>query len=304
MSPSDSAYLAIQEDFQESVSSRKPSGDVFDRHGDTSLVLNTSLARSFHWQRETIWLGLERHVRPLSPLPESLKSEAVSSGENIEVSPTGLQGMDDLNEDNQHLEYSDSLHLQSQNGDDGDDSATHSCTVEIRMLVSGNHLKLASSYFDKMFSGPFIEAETNQSGLRQVTASGWDPEAFKMVLTIMHGYHRQVPKSFSLELLAKVAMVVNYYECHEIIGPYANIWLKKVKSKVPTVYGKDCILCLFISWVFSGSEMFQQMTRLALKHSRKLIEVEDLAIPATLLGKLDRDHNITIYTDPGRRRDQ
>ncbi|KAF4993508.1 hypothetical protein FGRMN_6437 [Fusarium graminum] len=302
MSRSDTSHPFIQTNFQETVSSRKPSGDVFDRHGDTSLILNTSSTQSFHWKKETIWLGHERHVRPLSPLSDPLKSETVPSDEDTDVSSTGLHEADNLDEGNRHLECPDSLHLPIHDRGDGDDSEMHPDKVEIRMLVSGNHLKLASSYFDKMFSGPFIEAEANQSGLRQVKASGWDPEAFKIVVTIMHGYHRHVPRSLSLEVLTKVAMVVDYYECHEIISPYADMWLEDLKSKVPTVYGKDCILCLFVSWVFPESEMFQKMTRLSLKHSGKLIEVEDLAIPATLLGKLDRDHNITVFTDTGRRR--
>jgi hypothetical protein len=155
------------------------------------------------------------------------------------------------------------------------------------MLVSGNHLSLASSYFEKMFAGPFTEGKPDHSGLRQVSASDWDPEAFNIILTVLHGYHRDVPRSLSLEMLAKLAMIVDYYQCHESIELYADIWLQRLKPNIPTVYGQDCILCLFISWVFVQPDIFQQMTRLALRYSGKLIEAENFPIPTDLLGKLD-----------------
>jgi hypothetical protein len=82
-------------------------------------------------------------------------------------------------------------------------------------------------------------------------------------------------------------MIVDYYECHEIIELHADIWLERLKSEVPTVYGRDCILCMLVSWVFSRPEMFTKMTRLAVRHSGKLIEAEDFPIPSDLLGMFD-----------------
>jgi hypothetical protein len=155
---------------------------------------------------------------------------------------------------------------------------------EIRMLVSWKHLALASSYFEKMFAGPFTEAKTDHSGLRQVTASDWDSEAFNIILTIIHGYHRDVPRSLSLEMLAKLAMIVDYHDCHESIELHADIWLANLKSQIPRVYGRDCILCMVISWVFKQPDMFRKMTGLALRHSGTLIEADDLPIPDNLLG--------------------
>ncbi|KAG8665019.1 uncharacterized protein FPOAC1_012997 [Fusarium poae] len=101
----------------------------------------------------------------------------------------------------------DNSSLRMQDWDYGERSGNLPNQAEIRMLVSGKHLVLASSYFEKMFSGPFTEGKTDHSGLRQVTATDWDPEAFNIVLTIMHGYHRDVPKSLGLEMLAKLAMI-------------------------------------------------------------------------------------------------
>ncbi|KAI1025193.1 hypothetical protein LB505_009464 [Fusarium chuoi] len=176
---------------------------------------------------------------------------------------------------------------QAQDWEYGETCTPHLKKLELRMLVSGKHLELASPIFKTMVAGPFAEGKTDVSGFRQITASDWDPEAFKIILAIMHGYNRDVPKSLSLEMLVKVAMIVNYYDCLESIEPYTDIWLEGLRSEVPTVYGRDCILCLFISWVFSEPTMFQSMTELALRHSQRLIETEDFPIPADILEEID-----------------
>lgn len=181
----------------------------------------------------------------------------------------------------------DDSSLQMQDHDYGERCGVLPDQVEIRMLVSGQHLALASSYFAKMFASPFTEAETDQSGLRQVKASDWDPEAFNIILTIIHGYHRDVPRIVSLEMLAKLAIIVDYYGFHESIELHADIWLENLKSGIPVVYGRDCILYMLISWVFTKSDIFQKMTRLALQQSRDLIGSEGLLLPTHILGKID-----------------
>ncbi|RGP78620.1 hypothetical protein FLONG3_3242 [Fusarium longipes] len=181
----------------------------------------------------------------------------------------------------------DSTILQIQDWEYGVTCALPLGKIEFRMLVSGKHLELASSIFKTMITGPFAEAKADLSGVRRITASDWDPEAFKIILTIMHGYHRAVPRSLSLEMLVKVAMIVNYYECLESVELYTDIWLEGLKSELPTVYGRDCILCVFISWVFSKPIMFRNMTQLALRHSQKLIEAEGFPILADILEDID-----------------
>jgi hypothetical protein len=309
----------IQGSFQKATSSKKPSLYVFDSNGDTELILNTYKSQPFSWQGETLRVGEERPTRKclekkkkskkvvekaLSPPPlppallESPVSITISLREATDVRSAGFDGVvytrpefwdeEDLETGCTDAETNtDSSNLRVQDWHYGERPGILPDQVEIRMLVSGNHLALASSYFEKMFAGPFTEGKPDHSGLRQVSASDWDPEAFNIILTVLHGYHRDVPRSLSLEMLAKLAMIVDYYQCHESIELYADIWLQRLKPNIPTVYGQDCILCLFISWVFVQPDIFQQMTRLALRYSGKLIEAENFPIPTDLLGKLD-----------------
>lgn len=312
---------SIEGNSQKTSSSKKPSHYIFDSNGDTQLILNTYKAQSFNWVAETVRvehqistseylkknhkkkkkkrekLGMA-YIPPAPPAPpESPVPIPLSVTETIDARSVGFDGTGDehcelLNEETMRPGCTDaetnavSSTLPVQDWHYGERPGILPDQVEIRMLVSGKHLVLASSYFEKMFAGPYTEAKTDHSGLRQVTASDWDPEAFNIILTIIHGYHRDVPRSTSVEMLAKLAMIVDYYKCHESIELYADIWLANLESKIPTVYGLDCILFMFISCVFMQPDIFQRMTQLALRNSGTLIEVEDFLIPADLLGRL------------------
>ncbi|KAF5599891.1 hypothetical protein FPANT_2948 [Fusarium pseudoanthophilum] len=294
---------------QRGSSSKKPSAYVFDSNGDTRIVLSTSMTQTFKWDADKIWIEEERRKKAYLKRKKWQKNK----GKTVEYSPptpppapdptfgsstppgatTSATSMDWASDgDEIVLECTDpgpnpdSTSLQIQNWDYGETCVPRLKKIEFRMLVSGKHLELASPIFKTMVTGPFAEGKADASGFRLITASDWDPEAFKIVLTIIHGYNRDVPRSLSLEMLVKVAMIVNYYDCHESIELYTDIWLEGLRSEFPKSYGRDCVLCLFVSWVFSRPIMFRDMTQLALRHSQKLIEAEDFPLPADILGKL------------------
>lgn len=168
---------------------------------------------------------------------------------------------------------------------------TSSEQIEVRMLVSKKHLMLTSSYFEKMFNGPFAEAEANAQGLRQVKASDWDLEAFSILMNIVHGHHRRVPSSLTLETLAKLVLIVDYYEFHETINIYLDHWLTHFEHGLPQKYGRDSMLLLLIVCVIPRKVVFGSMTYLALHYSTGLIKVQELPIPDLLLSKF----RITCY---------
>ncbi|EWY79971.1 hypothetical protein FOYG_16912 [Fusarium oxysporum NRRL 32931] len=121
--------------------------------------------------------------------------------------------------------------------------------VYYRMLVSSSHLVLASPVFQAMVEGPYVEGSTDHRGIYQFTTHGWNQEALVIVLDIIHGHHRSVPKSLDLEMLAKVAVIVDYYKCHEIVEVFAERWLKALQNGHTVHYGKASMLWLLISWM-------------------------------------------------------
>lgn len=162
-----------------------------------------------------------------------------------------------------------------------DDSSRRTKT---RFQVSSRHLTLASSIFRAMLDGPWKEGITSKESLRSILANTWDVDALLIVLNIIHGHHRKVPKSLSLEMLTKVATVVDYYNCHEVVEIFADRWLNGMERAPPDYHGRDSTLFLCVAWVFRWSEHVKAMTELALRHGEGPIDTPDLPI-AGILGQ-------------------
>lgn len=327
---SDSEHISPQRGPPKTPPSKKPSEYVFDPNGDTRIILSTYMAQTFEWEADKLRIKQEmptkiyykkkKQEKKEGKRAESLITTSTSSGgttnrTSIDWGTIDFSTFSDVryyrpefsDDDDADLGCTDpgtnrdSTSTRMQDWNYGEKCARSLKKIDYRLLVSGKHLELASSVFKKMLTGPFTEGKADVSGFRLIKTSDWDPEAFKIILTIMHGYNRDVPRSLSLEMLVKVAMIINYYDCLESVEPYTDIWLEALRSELPTVYGRDCILCLFISWFFSEPIMFRNMTGLALRHSRKLIEVEDFPIPAKILGKLQCQLSMTARADASRR---
>ncbi len=181
--------------------------------------------------------------------------------------PSGMQG-DDFRE---HLEEVDRSLLEPS---------------EIHLRVSSRHLILASPYFKAALNGPWREAaSTSADCSHSIYADDWDPEAFLILMHIIHGRNRQVPRRVSLELLAKIAVLVDYYECHETVELFAEIWLQELKSRLPEQLDRDLIFCLCISWVFGDAELFKSVTSIAVRQSQEPLATLGLPIPERIVGK-------------------
>lgn len=102
-------------------------------------------------------------------------------------------------------------------------------------------------------------------------------------MNILHGHHREVPHSIDIETLARFSVLVDYYDCHEITGLFANIWIKNLPHYLPIVYGRDSTIWLFVSWVFSFENIFMEMTRLAMADSRGPLKTMCLPLPPKIL---------------------
>ncbi|CCF34596.1 hypothetical protein CH063_01168 [Colletotrichum higginsianum] len=114
--------------------------------------------------------------------------------------------------------------------------------TEIKYLVSSRHLTLASTKFEAEFKGPWMEGSVkNIDGHYPINASDWDPDALLILMRVFHGQTRSVPRHIGLEMLAKIAVLVDYYDSPEVVEVFANIWIGALKNKLPTQYGRDMI---------------------------------------------------------------
>jgi hypothetical protein len=162
--------------------------------------------------------------------------------------------------------------------------------VGIHFHVSSRHLMLASPWFKRAMTkeGWSESNRSDEDGLFHITADDWDAEAFLILLNIIHLRNRKVPRKISLEQLAKIAVLVDYYECGEVLEMFTDMWIESLEASatIPSVYCRDLVLWIWTSWVFDLSDQFERATAVAIKRTEKTLSTLDLPIPNMVIGKL------------------
>ena len=154
---------------------------------------------------------------------------------------------------------------------------------EIQYYVSSQHLKLASPKFKSMLSGgKWKEGIPHEAdGRYHILVEDWDAEALLLLMNILHHRNRRVPRSLSLEMLAKVVVLIDYYQCTEATELYTERWVDHLKAASPPPLDlcRDLILWLCISWVLKLPHEFTQTTAVAMR--RRDREMPTLGLPIT-----------------------
>ncbi|GFF32521.1 hypothetical protein IFM58399_03239 [Aspergillus lentulus] len=163
-----------------------------------------------------------------------------------------------------------------------------------RIQVSAKHLMLASSVFKKILNGGWKESVTYlQKGSVEIDTEGWDIEALLILLRAIHGQHYHIPRKLTLEMLAKVTVLADYYECKEAMCVWTTIWIDAVDEKIPSTYSRDLFLWLWISWFFQLPTQFKEATSTAMSRSNGRIHNGlGLPIPDKVMGKPRRTLNV------------
>jgi hypothetical protein len=155
-----------------------------------------------------------------------------------------------------------------------------------RIQVSAKHLMFASPIFKKIITGGWKESiHYLQKGSVEVTAESWDIEALLIMLRAIHGQFYNIPRKLTLDMLAKVAVIADYYECKEALCMVTDIWISNLEESIPTKFSRDLILWLWIAWFFQLPSQFKQSTSIAMSRSNNEIDSLGLPIPGHVIGK-------------------
>ncbi|KAH8162854.1 hypothetical protein CIB48_g5387 [Xylaria polymorpha] len=116
--------------------------------------------------------------------------------------------------------------------------------------------------------------EIHEDGLLHWGFDGFDVNAISTILSIIHGLNRRVPRTVDLRMLAQIARVVDYLDCHEVMELYASIWVNHLSNSTPGSSKEDWDSWISITGVFQNPTIFQSWTRVAI--------VEKLNYPPSL----------------------
>ncbi|CZR60552.1 uncharacterized protein PAC_10448 [Phialocephala subalpina] len=132
---------------------------------------------------------------------------------------------------------------------------------EVEMLVSAKHLMLASPVFKAMFKHDFVEGETlRATGKVEVALPDDDTTAMEIVLNIIHGRVRQVPKQLTLDVVTALSIIVDKYRMHEVVELYVELWIAHLKPSMPKYYSQDLYKWLSVAWVFKLPDIFKHIS--------------------------------------------
>lgn len=157
---------------------------------------------------------------------------------------------------------------------------------DIHFYVSSRHLQVASPWFRRALAKEcWVEGQPVNERYR-LLAHDWDEQALLLILNIFHLRNKQVPRSVSLETLAKVAVLVDYYECGEALDLFTSMWIDDLKkTDLPSMYCRDLILWIWIAWIFNLEPQFQSATAVAITKATEAIQILELPIPEIISGK-------------------
>jgi hypothetical protein len=156
----------------------------------------------------------------------------------------------------------------------------------VRIRVSSKHLTFASPHFTRNLRSGMLESQALRSqGHVEFCMDEQDPGAMLIVLNIIHGRTSQVPRTVDLDTLTKLAVMVDYLECHEAVEPFSDRWVDNLKGDIPTTCSNELIQWLCISLTFHKQIQFQAVTRTAIRLSRGVIQTLGLPIRESVVGE-------------------
>jgi hypothetical protein len=151
-------------------------------------------------------------------------------------------------------------------------------------------MMLASPVFEAMLEhSTFKEgSKLSSAGKVGVSLPDDDPTSFKIILDIVHGRNKLVPRQVSLQWLTEISTLVNKYQIAEAVESFSEGWIDALKEGLLTKYTTDeelwIVHCwLGIAWVFGRKKMTALTERGCYAPLAKEIQ-EALPIPDLIVG--------------------
>jgi hypothetical protein len=160
--------------------------------------------------------------------------------------------------------------------------------TDVHLRTSSSHLILSSPNFATLLGPNFREGQTLRSeGSVAILLDEDDPDAMIILMNIIHGKTRQVPRTINFDMLVDIAMLVDKRDVLEAIEPFTDIWIANQQIPLPTSYSSNVMLWLMISWVFEKPQLFAKMGQILERQGDVSFgeEGEGLPLPAGLVGK-------------------
>lgn len=171
---------------------------------------------------------------------------------------------------------------------------------DVHMLVSSKHMSLASPVFKAMLQASHFKEgrELAFAGKVEISLPDDDPDAFAILMCIIHGRTRSVPREIDLDLLLRISTLVDKYQLREVVEIISDRWISQLESEIPKELTDDLLPWLSIAWVFEKSSIFKETTRIAERQSKGRIgeDRDDIPIANRVLDAIQK-RRLAAITD-------
>ncbi|KAE8372330.1 hypothetical protein BDV26DRAFT_103321 [Aspergillus bertholletiae] len=166
----------------------------------------------------------------------------------------------------------------------------------LKIRASSKHLILACRQFERSLQPGFQEGATlRATGSVRFPIRDWEAVPFLILMLIIHQRTRMVPKQISFQRMAEIAQLVDYYECHEAVELFADLWLTDLKIKSGTPNSVRCAeMMLFISWVFNQAPAFKVSSKYLESMSTSMISFDKLPVPRLIQDEINLSRRTLI----------
>ncbi|TVY45141.1 hypothetical protein LSUB1_G000720 [Lachnellula subtilissima] len=267
---------------------------TFDPKGDILLLLGRRLPEDITDDMNCL-LSLLSSLNGAEEIESSSEDTEVASAEEaaLPIEPFEPEAPELGFRLHQTRPYSPPMPSYSSSSSASSDKELESRIQQVQMRVSSKHLILASRTFSTMLNA-FSEGRVLRTeGKLTLPLPEEEPDVMIIILHIIHGQNRKVPRQVSLDLFSKLAAAVNYYHIQEVVELFSDIWIEGLKKNpLPTSYTPEVLRWLFIFWVFRKEDGFRNMTRILQRESDENLWDEANAvptIPASIISTLQKN---------------
>ncbi|KAH0423698.1 hypothetical protein CcaCcLH18_11994 [Colletotrichum camelliae] len=153
---------------------------------------------------------------------------------------------------------------------------------DIKFVVSSRYFKKALS---ELWAKTLVHSE---DGRRHIQEKDWDADALLILMQIFHARTQNIPRSVDLEQLAKIAVLVDYYDCHDTVEFFVTLWIHSLQEQLSLQCNRELVLWLLVSVVFRRDDLFQAVTKIAVTKSKGPLPTLELPVLQSPIDQIDK----------------
>ncbi|KAF2436229.1 hypothetical protein EJ08DRAFT_645232 [Tothia fuscella] len=124
-----------------------------------------------------------------------------------------------------------------------------------------------------------------------------EPQPLMLIIGTLYHENTTAPTSISLSMLYQVAILVDKFQWHDLMGPMSASWfMALVQPKFPDAFSTEVVQYLWIAWVFGLEACFKKLTRLAMQDNRNPIDwkKENTRLPERVIDSINQQRQMAF----------